>query len=422
MYQLPLAAQKTNDIYEKFQWQKVVQIPSMPTDKANKWIINNREVTHFGNLSYLGIHDRIELKEAAAKAVMQFGMQFPSSRSFTYNPMFDEFEGYLTDIFGAPTLATAQTTMADLGAMSLLFGSNDVAIMDAMAHATMQMAALIPKASGLVIDRIKHNDLDHLESKIKYYQNLGKNRIWYVADSVYSMYGNVAPVQDLIRLTEQYDNFFLYLDEAHGTSWSGPNGAGYSFKFMPPMHEKIIIVTSLAKGFGVGGGALICPNEKIRTWMKRTALNSVFCVQTPVPLIAAGIASAKIHLSNEIYQLQDKLMLNIDSFVDQTRKHNIQLENYDRTPVFYIPVGTQEEGIWLNYRLQELGYYGNLGIYPAVPEKKTGVRISINATHSFEEIVGFVEALEKSISEIKNNAVDTTALRDREKWLNLKTA
>jgi 7-keto-8-aminopelargonate synthetase-like enzyme len=401
MYKLPEQAKLVMDIYDGFDWNQVVQMPVNKTDsKSNKINIHNKEVINFGSSSYVGLHKDERLLNAGIDAMREYGILHSSSRSFTYLSLNDEFESYLEKIFGLPTLGIIQTTMAHFSAMQLLMLPTDVAIIDMQAHATLQSMILLPKARGMKVEMLLHNDMMQLENKIKAHQNDGTEKVWYVADGIYSMYGDGAPVQDLIYLLDKYENFYIYFDDAHGTSWTGPNGAGYIWKFLPVGHPKVVMATSLGKGFGIGGGALICPNPEIKKWMTRAGGGFVFCTQLHTQMLGAGIASAKIHLSDEIYIKQDRIKENIQLFIAEARKSKLPLVDYSETPVFYMTVGRNDLAIDFNQRLRQLGYYGNLGIYPAVPYKNAGMRISITSDHTVDEIKGLVTALAVSLQEV----------------------
>jgi 7-keto-8-aminopelargonate synthetase-like enzyme len=401
MYKLPEHARKVIDLYDNFDWREVVQMPlqNVSLDSNNVELHGEKAIT-FGNASYLGFHKDPRVINAGISAMQQNGTLYCSTRAFTYMPMHDEFEDLLGQIFGLPTVSTIQTAMASFGAMQLLMLPSDVAIVDTMAHATLQSMLQIPKANGMLVDRIIHNNLDHLETKIKLYQAAGKEKIWYVADSVYSMYGDTAPVKDLVYLLEKYENFYIYFDDAHGMSWAGPNGAGYIWKYLPMGHPKVVMATSLGKGFGIGGGALICPNAEIKSWIRRVGMNLVFCTQLPNQMLGSGIEVAKIHLTNEIYQRQDKLKENIDFFIQTARQYNLPFFDYSETPLFFMIVGKHTLAVELNKRLRYRGYYANLGSYPAVSFKNTGLRISITCDHTKEEIAGLLSNTYHCLMEI----------------------
>ncbi len=401
MYRLPETARKVMDLYESFEWDQVVQMPVGKIDlKSNAIELHGKSVTTFGSSGYLGLHKDQRIINAGIEAMKEHGALFSSSRAFTYMPMHDEFEDKLEQIFGLPTLATIQTTMAHFSAMQLLMLPTDVAIIDMQAHATLQSMIQLPKAQGMKVDLLLHNNMDQLERKIKMYQAEGKEKIWYVADGVYSMYGDGAPIKELIYLMEKYDNFYVYFDDAHGMSWAGPNGSGFVWKYLPIGHPKVVMATSLGKGFGIGGGALICPNPEIKNWMKRAGGSVVFCTQLHTQMLGSGIASADIHLSDEIYTHQDKMMENIRLFIEEARKADLPFVDYTETPVFFMTLGSHELAVELNQMVRHNGYYVNLGSYPAVPFKNAGVRISITSEHTKEEITGLIKTIKNCLDRL----------------------
>jgi 7-keto-8-aminopelargonate synthetase-like enzyme len=241
----------------------------------------------------------------------------------------------------------------------------------------------------LKVELLRHNDLEMLERKIRFLHDK-YTKVWYVADGIYSMYGDGAPVQPLIDLLNKYENFYIYFDDAHGMSWAGPNGAGYIWKYLPAGHPKVVMATSLSKGFGVGGGALICPNKEVKQWLTRAGGSVVFCNQLSPQMMGSGIASARIHLSDEIYQRQDRIKENMRLFNEEARKNALPVVDYSDTPVKFMTVGDHAIAVELNQLLRANGYYANLGSYPAVPYKNSGLRISITSEHTAAEVTGLV--------------------------------
>ncbi len=401
MFRLPENAQKVMDIYNNFDWQQVVQMPVTKFDKKSSKIeIHGEDCISFGSGSYLGLHKDERIIEGGIKVVRDNGVIYASSRSFTYLDIISEYDLLLSELFGAPTIATINTVMADLNAILSLVLPEDVLLIDHQAHATLQNLILIPKALGTTIDRVKHSDLNHLETKIKHYSTKTSGKIWYICDGVYSMYGDLAPVQEIMSLLDKYDNLYLYIDDAHGMSWTGPNGGGYVKKYIPVAHPKVIMVTSLGKGYGVGGGALICPNDDISSKLKKVGMSNVFCTQLSNFIIGSGIAAAKIHLSDEIYILQDKIKSNIEYFIEICRNENILIHNFDNSPIFYFVIGSNELAIELNMRLRRKGFYGNLGIYPAVSPKTSGIRISLTSDHTKFEMNELIIKIKETLFEI----------------------
>ncbi|MBL7723636.1 MAG: aminotransferase class I/II-fold pyridoxal phosphate-dependent enzyme [Chitinophagaceae bacterium] len=393
MYNYPEYALKANEVFAKLDWKNSGQLPVTKVNKkTNKIDINNHTVISFGSSSYLGLHKDRRLIDAGIEAMQKYGILYSSSRSYTYLSMHNELEALMAQMFNKPVLATIQTTMAHFSAMQLLMLPGHGAIIDMQAHATLQNMILLPRALGLKVETILHNDLNMLEAKIKRMQGICK-KIWYIADGVYSMYGDTAPMHELMQLLDKYENLYIYFDDAHGMSWDGINGTGFIWKHLVTGHERIVLATSLGKGFGLGGGALICPNQEVKDMMLRAGGSVVFCTQLPVQMLGSGIAAAKIHLTNEINALQDKLKSNIDYFIQLAKKFKLPVIDFTCTPIFFIHCGSQQFGLTLCERLIKNGFYVNVGIYPAVGPKNTGLRISLTALHTKQEITNLVNAI-----------------------------
>jgi 7-keto-8-aminopelargonate synthetase-like enzyme len=400
MLRLPDQARRVNDLYNSFDWQQVVQMPVDHVSlNSNEVGIHGQNAISFGSSAYLGLHKDERVIEAGIEAMRKYGALFSSSRAFTYLPLHDEFEDLLEKIYGLPTLAAIQTTMAHFSAMQLLMLPTDAAIIDMQAHATLQSMIQLPKAQGLKVELLRHNDLEMLERKLKFLCP-NHEKVWYVADGIYSMYGDGAPVLQLLELLNKYENFYIYFDDAHGMGWTGPNGAGYIWKYLPAGHPKVVLATSLGKGFGVGGGALVCPNKEVKQWMTRAGGSVVFCTQLPPQMLGSAIAAAKIFLSPEVYMLQDRVKQNTQTFIEEARRYNLPVVDYSETPVFFITIGSHNLAVELNQMVRKAGYYVNLGSYPAVPYKNAGLRISITSDHQRSEIIGLVKTIAESLQQL----------------------
>jgi len=247
------------------------------------------------------------------------------------------------------------------------------------------------KPEGVHTEIIKHNRLDHLETRIQILKQ-NHNRVWYMCDSIYSMYGDAAPFSELYKMLNQYEQFHLYVDDAHGMSWTGTNGRGFVLSKMP-YHEKMIMATSLAKGFGSCGGALVCPNEDLKTLIKTVSTVSIFSGPLQPAVMGANIASAKIHLTDEIDSLQNDLFERMFYFTQTGAKYNLPIVNNDLTPIFYIALGKTEVAFKIARFLQDEGFYGMTTFFPAVPLKNSGLRLTVNNHNTLEDINGILERI-----------------------------
>src|SRR5258708_9354900 len=210
--------------------------------------IDGRRVVNFGSCSYLGLEVDDRLKHGAIEAALRYGTQYSSSRAYSACNLYEELEDLFYKIFdNNPVVVAATTTLAHIAAIPILVQNDDLVILDHQVHGSVQLAAQLVKAQGARVEMVKHNRMDMLESLIK--ENPNKyNKIWYMADGLYSMYGDFAPLKDIVYLMEKYSNFHFYVDDAHGMSWKGKNGNVYVLS-ETPMHPKMVLTTSLANGF-----------------------------------------------------------------------------------------------------------------------------------------------------------------------------
>ncbi|MDF0706973.1 aminotransferase class I/II-fold pyridoxal phosphate-dependent enzyme [Flagellimonas okinawensis] len=355
--------------------------------------VNGMDLFHFGTTGYLGLEQDTRLKIAAIEAIKKYGTQFPLSKSYISNPLYEELENYIRIMYGHPIVITKNSTLGHLGVIPSAVDDNDVIILDHQVHWSVQNAAKMLKTRSVPIEMIRHNNLDMLEDKIKKYQH-SKRHIWYMADGIYSMYGDYAPVKELMTLSQKYPQLHFYFDDVHGMSWTGKNGTGYVLDQLKELPENVLLFGTLSKTFGASGAVLACSNPKLYDKIKTFGGPLTFSAQLEPASVAAAIASAQIHLSPEIYKLQRELRERIAYFNACLSATELPLIDQNESPVFYIGTGMPKTGYNFVNRLMDKGYYVNLGIFPAVPVKNTGVRITISRHNEKAEIKGLVEAME----------------------------
>ncbi|HRG53543.1 MAG TPA: aminotransferase class I/II-fold pyridoxal phosphate-dependent enzyme, partial [Bacteroidia bacterium] len=355
--------------------------------------IDDHKVVNFGSCSYLGLEVDDRLKQGAIDATIRYGTQYSSSRLFSACNLNEELEDLFYKIFdNNPSIIAATTTLTHVSAIPILIQDDDLVILDHQVHGSVQLAVQLVKARGTQVAMIKHNRMDMLEDLIK--DNPNKyNKIWYMADGLYSMYGDYAPLKDIVSLLDKYPNFYFYVDDAHGMSWTGKHGNGYVLSQIP-LHHKMALSTSLAKGFGTGGGVLVLKDPEMRR--KIFTCGSSYTYSGPVqpPMLGASIASAKIHLTNEIYDLQNQLKAKLKLTQNILQEYNLPLvlPSEDHSPIFYIGLGLPRVGYNMVKRLLSEGFYTNIGIFPGVPVKCCGLRLAITNGPTEEDIKNVIAA------------------------------
>lgn len=202
-----------------------LQCDDRPIEGAAIWV-QGRQMVSFGSCSYLGLEQDSRLIEGVIEAVRRHGTQFSSSRAYLSTGLYRQLEQQLEELFQAPVIVTPTTSLGHQAALPVLVRDEDAVILDHQVHASVQNAAQLLKPRGIPVHHIRHNRMDQLEDMIRQFRSKHR-KIWYLADGIYSMYGDAAPLQELEALLARYEALHLYLDDAHGMSWAGKNGCGF---------------------------------------------------------------------------------------------------------------------------------------------------------------------------------------------------
>ena len=355
--------------------------------------INGRNLFHFATTSYLGLEYDHRLKNAAIAAITKYGTQFPLSKTYISHPVYQQLESKIETMYGMPGIVTKNSTLGHLGVIPNLIKDEEGIILDHQVHWSVQNASLPLKLRNIPVEMIRHNNLQMLEDKIK---DLSAkcNKIWYMADGVYSMFGDYAPVNELLALSKKYPQLQLYFDDVHGMSWRGKNGTGFVLDILKQLPENVFLMSTLSKSFGASGAAFFCPDKKLYDRIRNFGGPLTFSAQLEPASVAAACASADIHLSDEITILQQELEQKISLFNDLITKSTLPVITPNNSPVFFLGTAMPLTAYKLVQRLFNEGYFVNPGLYPAVPVKNTGIRITISRNNRNEEIKGLTEALE----------------------------
>jgi 7-keto-8-aminopelargonate synthetase-like enzyme len=353
--------------------------------------IDGRSYLNFTLCDYLALSQDNRLKNGAIYAIEKYGVYTAVSKSYIKLNIYAEAENSLAKIFQKPTILFPRTTLAHIGVLPVIVDSSDAVILDQQVHTSVKLASDLLKGSGIHIETIKHSRLDILEDRIKELQVKYK-KIWYLVDSVYSMYGDVLPCDGLVVLLNKYNNLRVYVDDAHGMSWIGENGKGLLLNNIP-YHPNIIHVSSLGKAFGAGGGVVVCYDDQIRDRLVTCAPPLLFTSPVPPATLGAIVESSKIHLSDEITIRQNELKKRIDLFYRISKEFNLPVISDPSTPIVFIATGKPDMCREICSNVMDQGFYINASHFPAVPLNNSGIRIVISLYHSEEDIIALVNVL-----------------------------
>lgn len=387
-----------NEIFTIGRAKRVIHLYTQDYQLDGKRItLHGESKINFGSCSYLGLELDQRLKEAGIDAINRYGAQFSSSRSYVSVSLYEELEDLLAKIFGKKVILSTSTSMGHQAVIPIIIEDNDAVIIDQQAHFSMQETVSKLQLRGIKVQVLRHNRMDDLQQKIDSLSPFYE-KIWYIMDGVYSMYGDLAPIHHLTDLLATNKQLHLYVDDAHGMSWTGPLGGGYLLN-QTGLHPRIVLATSLAKGFGSAGGVSVLPDDDMYWKVKNWGGPLTFSGPQQPAVIGASIASARIHLSPEIVSLQASLMERIRAANEIARHYQLPLVSETETPIFFIGLGLTKVGYNMVKRLSDDGLYVNLGIFPAVPETCTGIRFTLTNHHSIDDIERLLQATSRHLPE-----------------------
>lgn len=361
--------------------------------------VGGRELVNFVTCSYLGLELDRRVIDGIGTAARKYGASFSMSRAFASAPPYAELERLLGRIFDAHPVVVPSTTLGHLSFMSVMVQPGDVLLLDAQVHNSVQLAALTAQGKAQVVPA-RHNDMGQLGRLVeRYLAKPGTNRVWYCGDGIYSMYGDMAPVADLLGLLARHERFHCYLDDAHGMSTQGRHGRGYVLSRQGALHPRMVVAVSLSKCFGMGcGAALVFPRREWRDMVQSCGATMMFSGPIPPPMLGAGIALAKIHLAPEIVALQEELAARVQLFRQVAARTDIELLSSELSPVQYVLVGAWDRTLAVAKAVMDDGFFVSCCVYPAVAKNHSGLRLTLSRHVSATDICAVLDSIRRALT------------------------
>lgn len=359
---------------------------------GEKFTIKGRELINFGTCGYLGLETHPDLIAGSIALIKKFGTQLSMSRAYIRPVYIQELEELLSQLFdGNKVICYTSTSNAHISVIATIIKPDDLIILDQQVHFSVQFPCKNTKLQGTEVKMIRHSNYEMLEEMIR--ENYNKyNRIWYMADGVYSMHGDLPDTIILKRLLDKYPKLHLYFDDAHGMGWDGKNGAGYIYDRLG-VNERIVIISTLAKGFGcVGGTAIFADSEMYR---RTDIFGGPLSYSHPLSPanVGAAIASAKIHLSEDIYSYQSELKDLMDYMNLRLKEKNLTNISSPNSPIYFIGSGLNKVTRNFVHRILEEGIYVNTATFPVVPNDKSGLRFTLTRHNTKADIDLLTDAM-----------------------------
>ncbi len=355
----------------------------LDSPQAEQIIADGKSYLSFCSNDYLGLANRPELIAAMQQAAEESGVGSGASNLITgHHRYHDSLEKQLASFVNMPAALLFSTGyMANIGAISALMGRDDAIFADKLNHACLNDGAILSRAE---FNRFAHNDLAQLESQLK--KSTAKRKL-IVADGVFSMDGDIAPLPEYLRLCEQYDAY-LYVDDAHGFGVLGQHGEG-SLSHFNIKSPRVIVMATLGKAAGVAG-AFVAGEQVVIDYLIQHARSYVYSTPAPPPMSAALIQSVKLIAEGD--DLRAKLQANIAYLQANLHLKNWQLM-HSKTAIQPLIVGSNLAAINLAKHLQNQGILVPAIRPPTVPKDTARLRISLSSSHTIADIQQLIDAL-----------------------------
>jgi len=346
--------------------------------------INGKSMLTFCSNDYLGLANHPEVLKAFKQAADKYGVGSGSAHLINGHSIeHQKLEEELAEFTGRDRALLFSTGyMANLGVVNALMERGDMIFADRLNHASLIDAGLLSKAK---MKRYAHNDVDALQ---KFYNKNNIENSMILSDGVFSMDGDIAPVQQLSEIAKQ-QKAWLMIDDAHGFGTLGTTGAGLLEQENVDQHDAPILMATLGKAIGTAG-AFIAGSHELIEYLIQTARTYTYTTAMPPAIAAATRASLKI-VQNES-ERREKLNQHIQQFKKGARELGIELMPSD-TAIQPIMVGSTEKAIKISKQLQKDGILVTAIRPPTVPEGTARLRVTFSAEHTAEDIAILLRAL-----------------------------
>ena len=340
-----------------------------------------RKMLMFGSNNYLGLANHPKLSEKIQGYIQKYGIGIGGPAILNgYSELMVKVESKINNLKGTEdSLVFSSGFGANLGLIKGLCQQEDLILADEYSHASVVDGI---KLAGCQVKKFKHNNISHLEALLKKYAGV-KNKLVAV-EGIYSMDGDMAPLDEIIPLCNKY-NAFLVLDDAHGTGVVGDHGEG-THSLFPEQADHHLNVGTFSKTFAVTGG-FIAGNRDLISYLRYSARSYMFSAALP-PISLATILSEFEILEEENWRIA-RLHANVKYLAERLGHIGFCGEPKGGIISIKIPIGADIGAMASSYH--KAGIFINAIEYPAVSLNKQRFRISCNSNHTKTDLDRLIE-------------------------------
>lgn len=339
---------------------------------------DGRRLISFSCNDYLGLSQHPEVRAAAAEAALNYGAGAAASRLVTGDhPLLGDLEKRLARLKGTEAACVfGSGYLANTGVIPTLVGPGDVVLIDALAHACIWAGAQL---SGAKIVKFAHNDVDELARLLEAERPLARHAL-VATDGVFSMDGDIAPLDQLAELCARHDAWLLS-DDAHGV---GVLAEGRGSAALFPDAEIPLQMGTLSKALGSYGGYL-CGSQAVIDLLKTRARTLVYATGLPPASAAAALTALDIIETHP--ELTDRPLAKARLFTQRLGLPDAQ------SPIVPVVLGTADAALSASTALEAQGFLVVAIRPPTVPEGTARLRVAFNAAHDDADVLRLADAV-----------------------------
>jgi 8-amino-7-oxononanoate synthase len=351
-------------------------------------VIGGRPTLMFGSNNYLGLTFDPEVIAAAREAILQYGTGTTGSRTANGTlSLHEDLERALADWFGKKhALIFSTGYQANLSVIGGLCGPDDVILIDGDSHASIYDAT---RQTTSQVVAFRHNSPESLRKKLERLPKGQRNRL-VVAEGLYSIRGDVAPLHELVSVAREYGAYVL-IDEAHSLGTFGPTGLGCA-EDQGVLDQVDFVVGTFSKSLAGVGGVCVSDHKELRS-LHFLARAYVFTA-SGAPAMVASVRAA-VRVIREHPELRDRLWSNIRQLRAGLRKMGYVIGSTE-SPIVPIFTGDESRTIALWQELLAEGLYVNLIMPPGCSADDCLLRASCSAAHTPQQIEKALDILERA--------------------------
>jgi 8-amino-7-oxononanoate synthase len=339
--------------------------------------VDGRDMIMVGSNNYLGLTTHPKVRQAALKALEEYGTSCSGSRFL--NGTLDLHEKLESDLAAFMGKEAAQVFTAGFltnqGVIAPLISRSDTVIIDRLVHASILDGV---RLSFGKVRRFRHNDVESLRRNLE--ASTDSSGILVIVDGVYSMEGDIAPLPEIVATAKEFGARIM-VDDAHGIGVLGKTGGG-TLEHFGLTDSVDLVMGTFSKSFASLGG-FVAGDQRVISYIRHHSRAFIFAASMPPSAIAAAHAALKVIQTEP--EIRENLWRNTRFLLEKVRALGFETGPTE-TPIVPLIVGDDFRALFFWRRLFDEGLFTNCVLAPGVPEGQQRIRMCLMATHTLEDL------------------------------------